>query len=102
MAVRLRQTVTAKDLALGSVTFQGRTFAGQVQGKARERRVRATFPTANVAVPFFHNLGKRPTDFFPVGGKSGIVYSDDPLKADSRTIVLYSNTAGYSGEVIVR
>lgn len=98
--------ITARQLALGSVSFQTK-LGLSVSGKAQERRIRVVFATANVPTPFFHGLGKKPTGFTPMlsnknGAVGGTIYSDMPLICDTRTLILKCTLAGTEAEVIVR
>lgn len=97
-----RSLVSAKQMATGAVTSQGRAF-GSMQSKSNEARVTVSFPTADAPVPVYHGLGHKPTGATAVAvNPGGVVYTDMPLVADSRTIVLYCNTASTIAEVIVR
>jgi hypothetical protein len=94
--------ISGKDIIGGAVTFQKR-LGGTPQGKASERRLSVTFPTANVPVPFQHGLGRKPTTFSPANPyAAGTIYCDRPLRCDTRTIVLYSSSAALTAELIVR
>lgn len=95
--------ITSKDIASGSITFQTKTGTYTPSGKSSERRIRVTFPTANVPVPFAHGLGRKPVTFAPaVPFAAGTIYADYPMVCDSRTIMLKCSVAGVSAEVIVR
>lgn len=94
--------ITQRDIAPGAITFQS-GFGRAPTGKARERRIYCTFPTANVPVPFAHGLGRKPVTFVPaIPYSAATVYADRPLVCDTRTIVLKCDTAGATIEVIVR
>ena len=97
-----RKLITAKQLSTASVTHQDRTF-GMKSSKSNEARVMVSFPTADVPVCVHHGLGFRPSSVTPVvKNTAGSIYTNMPLVADSRTIVLYCDTAATMAEVIVR
>lgn len=111
MAVNRPELITAKNLDLGSVSFQGQNFGNSVRGKAQERRIRVSFPTADAPVVVRHGLGKKPSGYTPVtSGKGsgttyiapGIVYSDVPLVADTRSLVLKCSVGGSVVDLIIR
>jgi hypothetical protein len=97
-----RKLVTAKQLSTGSVSHQDRTF-GMKSSKSNEARIMVAFSSANVPVCVYHGLGFRPTGAITLSkDAAGTIYTDMPLVADSRSIVLYCDTANTIAEVIVR
>lgn len=98
--------ITAKMIANGSISPQ-RSLGPSPSSASQERLIQCNFPTADAPRPFFHGLGRVPSGFIvtasakgaAVGGK---VYSDFPIKADTRNIVLKCDTAGTDAMVIVR
>lgn len=93
--------ISRKQMGTGSISTQPRKFGGQL-GKLRENRVMVSFHAANQRRPIQHGLGRVPTSWqaMPTSGNPG-VYSDTPLQADARVIVL-KNTAVGSAEILVR
>lgn len=106
-----RPLVTAKEIGLSSVGGQTKGLGRDPAGKIRERRITATFMTADAPTPIYHGLGFRPTGFIVVSlGRAnttgwiapGKIYNDFPLVADSRVIVLKCDTANTVAEILVR
>ena len=100
--------ISRKQMATGSVSTQPRRF-GSNQGKLRENRIIVKFTAANAPIPIPHGLGFVPTSWqaMPVspnlgGGAPGVVYSDTPLRADKRVIVLKCSVANSTAEILVR
>lgn len=96
-----RQLISSKDIATSAVTHQPRSFGFQ-KAKSSEARIVFTFVTANAPYPIYHGLGKTPTGVIPIAHGSAVIYTDVPLVADKRTVVVYSNTARTTAEIIVR
>lgn len=100
-------TIAAHQLTTGAVTNIGRKF-GIRNAKGREARITVTFTAANTNTAIFHGLGFAPTGFIPLssrlgtGGAGGKIYSDVPLAATKRAIVLKCDTANTVAEILVR
>lgn len=103
-----RQLVTSKDTALSTVRLQPGSFTrpgsfSTVRTNARERRMPATFQSANVPTLVYHNLGFVPSGFQILGkDRACDIYGALPLSATSRVIVLYSTVAGATCDILVR
>ena len=102
-----RELLTSKNMALSTVRLQPGSFrkAGaysSAKANVRERRVQATFLTANAPTPIYHGLGFPPSAFTPLVLGDARVYSDYPLRADSRVIVLKCDTANTVADILVR
>jgi hypothetical protein len=103
MSVNRPETVTSRNLDLGSVTFQPRNFGQRPQGAASERRISATFQTADQSTVLEHGLNRVPHSFTVVSqNKAGTIYGDIPLHADTRHIVLKSSAVPMVAELVVR
>lgn len=97
-----RRIVSAKDLATSAVTVQGRAF-GLKGSKSNEARVTVSFTSANAPTPVYHGLQHAPTQVIPVAMSQGAsIYTDVPMIADSRSVVVYCDTANTNAELIVR
>lgn len=104
--------LSRSDINIGAVSLQPRDFNSR-QSKTREMRCKVTFPAANAPFPVPHNLGFVPSGFTvlgtfrgngapPVFAAPGIVYSDHPVPADRRVIVLKCTIAGTTADILVR
>lgn len=103
MSVNRPETIFARNLDLGSVGFQPRDFGRRPQSAASERRVSASFSTANQATVISHGLGRVPHSFVVVSqNAAGTIYGDIPLHADTRHIVLKCSAANVTAELTVR
>lgn len=103
-----RRIVTSNDLALSTVRLQPGGFAvpgafSKNQGNAREARCSVAFRTANAPTVLYHGLGFVPSGFQVLGkNTAGVIYSDLPLRATSRVIVLKCDTANTLADILVR
>lgn len=97
-----RRIISAKDLATSAVSVQPRAF-GLKSSKSNEARVSVTFTSANAPTPIYHGLQHAPSQVIPVAmNQAAMIYTDMPLIADSRTVVVYCDTANTAAELIVR
>lgn len=103
-----RDLTTSKNMALSTVRLQPGSFQrpgsySTTRTNARERRVIVSFTTANAATPIYHGLGFIPTGYtvLAIGG-AATVYSNMPLPATSRVIVLKCDTANTVADILVR
>lgn len=96
-----RDLVTKTRMGTASVGFQGRNF-GLRTANAAEARVHVSFTTANAPVPVYHGLKRVPSQYSVISqSAAGRIYNDLPFQADSRTLVVKSDTAMVC-ELIVR
>lgn len=103
MSVNRPETIFAKNLDLGAVSFQSRNFGTRPTGAASERRIAAVFQTADQATVLDHGLNRVPHSFVVVSqNKAGTIYGDIPLHADTRHIVLKCSAANVTADLIVR
>lgn len=103
-----RDLTTSKNMALSTVRLQPGSFQrpgsySTTRANARERRVIVSFNTANAPTPVYHGLGFVPTGFTVLNrGSTGRIYSNMPLPATSRVIVLKCDTANTVADILVR
>lgn len=96
-----RKLTTQHNMGTASVGFQGRKF-GIRSANAAEARVTVTFVTAGAPVPVYHGLKRVPSQFIVISkSAAGNIYNELPFQADSRTLVVKSDTAMVA-ELIVR
>lgn len=103
-----RDLTTSKNMALSTVRLQPGSFQrpgsySTTRANARERRILVTFTTANAPYPIYHGLGFVPTGYTTLNpGSAATVYSNMPLPATSRVIVLKCDTANTVADILVR
>lgn len=103
-----RDLTTSKNLALSTIRLQPGSFQrpgsySTTRTNTRERRVLVSFHTANAPQPVYHGLGFVPTGFTVLNtSKAAKVYSNMPLPATSRTVVLKCDTANTVADILVR
>ena len=103
-----RKLVTSKNTALSTMRLQPGSFTrpgsySYTRTNARERRIAASFLSANVATLFFHGLGFVPSGFTPLAPNAACrIYNDLPFQATSRVIVLKCDTANVTVDILVR
>lgn len=97
-----RKLITAKQMGTAAVTHQPRSF-GMRSSKSREARITVTFGAVNVPICVYHGLGFAPSGVTVVTkDRVADIYTDMPLVADSRTVVVKCDTANVVAELIVR
>lgn len=77
--------------------------AGEKDSHLDEVKLVIQFPAADVPIPVFHGLGRKPIHVEQVlANTAGKVYTDIPLVADMQTVSLKCNVANTMAHVIVR
>jgi hypothetical protein len=99
--------ISSKDIDQGAISALGRSF-GMSNSKSREAKISVSFRAVNSPLPVYHGLGFVPTGFSVVTANAGTgvapgkIYSDIPLQATAKCVVLYCDTANTTAEVLIR